>query len=163
MTEQTSLRICRWTNICLMCKSSKKKTTKTLNFSSSGASGTTKTDTKSRKNDDDDDDDNDDDDDEILGESLGSLPPIYYVGALILGLVALVCMIRYCMKRFKNIFFLLQKSSKLGILCQKDMTHLLHRTIIYMTMCHTALSSMHPNHPLISYFNLLQLRTKRAR
>ena len=54
-------------------------------------------------------------------------------------------MIRYCMKRFKNIFLLLQKSSKSAILCQKDMTHLLHRAIICMTIWHTSFPQCIPN------------------
>ena len=54
-------------------------------------------------------------------------------------------MIRYSMKRFKNIFLLLQKSSKSAILCQKDMTHLLHRAIICMTIWHTSFPQCIPN------------------
>ena len=113
-----------------------KAVNKILTFSSSGASGTTKIDTKSRKNDDDDDDD--DDDDESLGESLSSLPPIYYVGAIILALVALVCMIRYCMKRFKHIFVpkVLKTSHKMPERYDHDhwtKPHLLHRAVIHMT------------------------------
>ena len=162
MTEQTSLRNCRWTNIRLMCKSSKtnNKNPELFIIRSFGHNKNWHKIKKKRRwrrrwqwlrrrrN-------------------IGGKPGQSSTDLLCWSFdprTGRSCLYDSLLhEKVQKYFFLLQKSSKLGILCQKDMTHLLHRTIIYMTMCHTALSSMHPNHPLISYFNLLQLRTKRAR
>ena len=162
MTEQTSLRNCRWTNNRLMCKSSKtnNKNPELFIIRSFGHNKNWHKIKKKRRwrrrwqR-------------RRRRRNIGGKPGQSSTDLLCWSFdprTGRSCLYDSLLhEKVQKYFFILQKSSKLGILCQKDMTHLLHRTIIYMTMCHTALSSMHPNHPLISYFNLLQLRTKRAR